>query len=299
MNRTRTEYISTKSLGASRLSDYVSLIKPRLTSVVVFTAVASFVVAAQLAVNGIDILLLAIGGFGVAGASNTLNQALEKDFDILMKRTKNRPVAAGRLTMSNAVMFAGFLCLLGITALAVFNVLTAFLGMLAFITYAFVYTPLKRYSSAAIFVGAVAGAMPMVIGVVAFTGSFTWLALSLFVIQFAWQYPHFWAIGYLGFEDYTKAGFRFIPTEDGAISRSLGMSSLFYSCLVTLVSILMTIYGLVGLPAGMVMILLGSMYVRYAYIFHRKFDERSARSLMFTSLLYIPLVLIILIIDKI
>ncbi len=286
-------------MGASRLSDYVSLIKPRLTSVVVFTAVASFVVAAQLAVNGIDILLLAIGGFGVAGASNTLNQALEKDFDILMKRTKNRPVAAGRLTMSNAVMFAGFLCLLGITALAVFNVLTAFLGMLAFITYAFVYTPLKRYSSAAIFVGAVAGAMPMVIGVVAFTGSFTWLALSLFVIQFAWQYPHFWAIGYLGFEDYTKAGFRFIPTEDGAISRSLGMSSLFYSCLVTLVSILMTIYGLVGLPAGMVMILLGSMYVRYAYIFHRKFDERSARSLMFTSLLYIPLVLIILIIDKI
>ena len=185
MNASLTQPLGRSKAGTNVLADGFELIKFRLTSVVVFSSLASYVIASN---NGFDIralMLLCIGGFGVAGASNALNQVLEKDYDRLMRRTKNRPVTAGRMTMSTAVLIAGFLCLIGVTALAFFNLVTALLGMLAFILYAFVYTPLKRYSSIAVLIGAIAGAMPMAIGVVAFAGSLTYLALFLFAIQFA------------------------------------------------------------------------------------------------------------------
>lgn len=299
MNRTATRNITIRQLLRDTVGDYLVLIKMRLTSLVVFTAIASYLIASDLNFSGVHLLLLAIGGFGVAGASNALNQVLEKDYDILMKRTQDRPVASGRMTMSHAVMFAGLLCLLGITALAVFNVLTAFLGMLAFMTYAFVYTPLKRYSSAAVFVGAVAGAMPMMIGVVAWTGTITWLALALFIIQFAWQYPHFWAIGFLGFQDYKKAGFNFVPSKNGHADRIIGVSAMMYSLVLIVLSVMMMYLSLVGILAGIVMTLLGVSYLIYAVRFYQDFDMISARKLMFSSLIYIPLVMFVLIIDKI
>jgi len=171
--------------------------------------------------------------------------------------------------------------------------------MLAFVTYAFVYTPLKRYSSAAVFVGAIAGAMPMMIGVVAYTGAITWLALALFAIQFAWQYPHFWAIGYLGFEDYRKAGFMFIPQEEGEIDRSIGRSSIIYAAILICIPIAMTVVGMLGMIAGMVMIALGVVYTYFAGQFWYRFDLKSAKALMFSSLIYIPVVMLLLIIDKI
>ena len=299
MSQSKVQSISKSEFTGSLLSDYLMLIKMRLTSLVVFTAVASFLIASNLEFTGMQILLLALGGFGVAGASNALNQALEKDYDVMMKRTENRPVAAGRMTMSHAVMFAGFLCLFGITVLALFNVLTAFLGMLAFVTYSFVYTPLKRYSSAAVFVGAIAGAMPMVIGVVAFTGSITWLAIALFMIQFAWQYPHFWAIGYMGFDDYKKAGFNFVPNTEGQINISIARSSVGYSLLLILIGALMIYFGLTGWAAGICLIILGGIYTNFALKFYKEFSMNSAKKLMFSSLIYIPVVLLILIIDKI
>lgn len=299
MSRSATSNISLGQILRDTVGDYLMLIKMRLTSLVVFTAIASYLIASDLTMSGFHIFLLAIGGFGVAGASNALNQVLEKDYDILMKRTRNRPVASGRMTMSHAVMFAGLLCLMGITALAVFNVLTAFLGMLAFMTYAFVYTPLKRYSSAAVFVGAIAGAMPMMIGVVAWTGTITWLALALFIVQFAWQYPHFWAIGFLGFEDYKNAGFNFVPSKNGQIDPIIAVSAIIYSTVLVLLSMLMIYLGLIGLIAGAVMVLLGLSYLIYAIRFYKDFDMDSARKLMFSSLIYIPLVMFVLIIDKI
>ena len=299
MSKSVAKHITLKQVLADTVGDYLMLIKMRLTSLVVFTALASYLIASGLSFTGIDLLLLAIGGFGVAGASNALNQVLEKDYDILMTRTKDRPIASGRMTMSHGVMFAGFLCMMGITALAVFNVLTAFLGMLAFVTYAFIYTPLKRYSSAAVFVGAIAGAMPMLIGVVAFTGSMTWLAIALFAIQFAWQYPHFWAIGFLGFEDYKNAGFKFVPTSGGKADHGIAISSIAYAVALIAIGVVMGVQGMIGVMATVLMVVLGFSYLYYAIQFYKEFDMASAKRLMFSSLLYIPIVMLVLIIDKI
>ena len=274
------------------------LVKIRLTSLVVFTAIASFLIASGLEFTWMQLSLLALGGFCVAGASNTMNQVLEKDFDIQMKRTMNRPVAAGRMTGSHAILFAGAMCLIGVTALATFNVWASFLGMLAFVTYAFVYTPLKRHSRAAVLVGAIVGAMPMAIGVVAFSNGLTPLALALFMIQFAWQYPHFWAIGYLGHEDYNKAGFKFVPMQDNAPCKSIGTSSIVFAIALLAISGIMFATGMVGIIAAVAMAILALIYTYYAIGFYNQFDMLSARKLMFSSLLYIPLVMFILLIDK-
>lgn len=270
----------------------------RLTSLVVFTAIASFLIASGLEFNWVQLGVLALGGFCVAGASNTMNQVLEKDFDIQMKRTMNRPVAAGRMTGSHAILFAGAMCLIGVTALATFNVWASFLGMLAFVTYAFVYTPLKRHSRAAVLVGAIAGAMPMAIGVVAFSNGLTPLAIALFMIQFAWQYPHFWAIGYLGHEDYNKAGFKFVPMKGKLPCKSIGTSSIVFAIMLVVITAIMYGTGMVGVIAALAMSVLAIIYSYYAVGFYKKFDMLSARKLMFSSLLYIPIVMFILIIDK-
>lgn len=281
-----------------KVYDYLMLVKPGLTSMVVFTAVASYLVASHLVFEWIQLIILGIGGFCVAGASNTLNQVLEKDYDPLMKRTMNRPIARGRISTSHATLFAGLLCLIGVTALSTFNVWAAFLGMLAFVTYAFVYTPLKRHSRAAVMVGAIAGAMPMAIGVVAFSGGITWLAILLFALQFAWQYPHFWAIGYLGHVDYNKAGFGFVPMVGNRPCQSIAISSIVYCLVLLAIGGVMWVSGLIGWIVALLMSGLGLVYLWYAIQFRIQFDMLSAKRLMFSSLLYIPLVMLILLIDK-
>ena len=301
MLRSRVQHIdhSVGSKTYSVFADYLMLVKPGLTSMVVFTAIASFLVASGLSFSWMQLMVLGVGGFCVAGASNTLNQVLEKDFDSQMKRTMNRPVTTGRISVSHATLFGGLLCLIGVTALSTFNVWASFLGMLAFVTYAFIYTPMKRHSRAAVLVGAIAGAMPMAIGVVAFTGSITWLALILFAVQFAWQYPHFWAIGYLGHEDYNKAGFRFVPMEGDKPCKSIAYSSIAF-CLVLIVLAGILFYmNYLSLVGGIAMAILGAVYLWYAILFERQFDLNSAKKLMFSSLLYIPVVMMILLIDKI
>ena len=209
----------------SKVRDYILLVKLRLSLVVVVSSILGYMVVANGNGNWVDLLLLAAGGFLVTSAANALNQVLEKDFDILMTRTANRPVATGRMKASEAVMFAGLSCLLGIVVLATFNPLTALLGMLSLIIYAFVYTPLKRYSTLAVAVGAIPGALPVMIGATAFSGTLTLFAFCLFAIQFLWQFPHFWSIGYLGFDDYKKAGYKLLPERMGQIDRNLGISS--------------------------------------------------------------------------
>ena len=191
--------------------DILELVKFKLTSVVVITSALSYLVVSQFYTFDWFILgMLTLGGFLVASAANAMNEVLEKDFDILMERTKNRPVATGRMKVSDAVMISGLLCLAGIVCLALINPITSFLGMISFVSYAFIYTPLKRYSTLAVPVGAVPGALPVLIGATACSGEITILGLVLFAIQFLWQFPHFWAIGYLGFEDYKKAGYKLV-----------------------------------------------------------------------------------------
>lgn len=279
--------------------DYLQLIKPGLSMMVVFSSLCAFVIAAGLDISLLELCLLAMGGLGVTGGANAMNQALEADFDSLMERTKNRPIAAGRLSVSQGILFAGFMCLIGVTCLAYFNVVAAFFGMLAFMTYAFVYTPLKRYSTVAVFVGAIAGAMPTLIGVVAFTGSITFLAIGLFLLQFFWQYPHFWAIAFLGYKDYDKAGYKMIPVKSNSIDRSITSSSIAYGTALILLAAVMMFMQMISPYAGISLIILGLVLTNFAKEFSDRFDQASAKKLMFGSLLYLPIALIILIIDQI
>ncbi|MBK9734385.1 MAG: protoheme IX farnesyltransferase [Saprospiraceae bacterium] len=276
----------------SKLADYVMLTKLNLSLVVVFTSLLGYMIAAGGNSSIYDVLLLAMGGFLVTGAANALNQVLEKDFDILMTRTSNRPLATGRMKTSEGVMFAGLSCLVGISLLAIFNPITAFLGMLSLILYSFVYTPLKRYSTAAVAVGAIPGALPVMIGATAFDGKITMFALCLFIIQFLWQFPHFWSIGYVGYEDYKKAGYKLLPESGGQLDRNLGMSSFIYALMILPVLLFVFFTMDTTILCVSIVTLLTAMYIAFSYNFHMKFDKSSALKLMFFSFFYLPFVLI-------
>ena len=252
----------------------------------------AFFIASTQGVTAASVLILALGGFLVTGAANTLNQVLEKDYDRLMKRTADRPLATGRMSVSEAVLAAGLMAMSGIMLLALFNVWAAFFGMLSLVAYAFLYTPLKRISTMAIPVGAVPGALPMLIGCVAAEGELTTLALVLFSFQFAWQFPHFWSIGWLGYDDYRKAGYKMLPERDGERDPNTGLYAVGYALLlIPLVFILHTM-GVVGTGSA---VLAGVMSLGFAWLgwnLYRNRDRKSALRLMFGSLLYLPVVLI-------
>jgi protoheme IX farnesyltransferase len=269
----------------------MALSKAKLSSLVVFTSVLGYVIVAGSQFSFLHAVLLAAGGFLTTAAANTLNQVLERDFDALMKRTENRPLPTSRLTTSAAVIYAGMTCLVGICLLATFNPLTALLGMLSLIMYAFVYTPLKRYSTVAVSVGAIPGALPILIGCTSFTGEFTMLAIVLFALQFCWQFPHFWSIGYLSYDDYKNAGYKLMPSRGDVVDPSLGYSALVYAVLLIPISGL--IYLLGGtLIAAIVSGLLAVAYAYYTYLFARQPSRETARKTMFASFFYLPLVLI-------
>lgn len=298
MNYTKTVSIKDRTVF-HKFRDYLQLVKLRLNLTVVFSSVLSYLIASPAPIQWQSILVLALGGFFVTGASNTLNQVLEKDFDRMMKRTADRPLAAGRMSISEGVIAAGFMCIIGITLLALFNPWTAFLGMLALVLYAFLYTPLKRVSSIAVTVGAVAGAMPVMIGCVAAQGELTTLAFLLFSIQFFWQFPHFWSIGWLGHQDYIKAGYRFLPTtQEGTPSKLIGQQSLLYGVFLMAISWIPFVIGFSGLVAVLIVFVLSTFYTWQSWKFYQIFDRSSALRLMFSSFFYIPLVLIVLWIDK-
>lgn len=283
----------------SKLKDYVQLVKLRLSLTVVFSSIMAYLIGMQGVLEWQSLVILGLGGFLVTGAANTFNQVLEKDFDKLMRRTADRPLAAGRMKTSEAVLAAGFMSLSGITFLALFNPWTAFLGTLALVMYAFVYTPLKRISPIAVMVGAIPGALPTLIGVVAAEGQITSLGIVLFFIQFLWQFPHFWSIGWLGFEDYRKAGYQMIPEKNGKPDAAMSRQSIYYALFLLPVAVLPFYLGATGVVSAVIMVLLSLVYLGFSWNFHRQQDRKSALKLMFFSFSYIPLGLVVLFIDKI
>lgn len=294
MAQTKTQHITWSF--AHWLSDVGVLTKWRLTTFVVFSSVMAYAIAANAEVTAVPMLVLAVGGFLVAGAANAMNQILERDFDKLMERTMHRPVASNRMSISEAVVISGVMLLTGIIALAIFNPLAAFLGMLSYILYAFIYTPLKRYTTAAVAVGAVPGAMPVLIGCVAFEGTVTWLAILLFAIQFIWQFPHFWAIGWLSFDQYRAAGFRLLPERNNEIDATLGLNSLIYSAFLVPVSVGLVVFGVTGTAVSVLILAVSLWFMWKSYVFYRDFNKESARGLMFSSFAYLPVVLIIILV---
>ncbi len=295
---TNTSIEAKQSVFAVKVSDYKQLVKLRLNLTVVFSSVLAFLIASPSLVAWLDVLTLAIGGFLVTGASNALNQVLEKDYDKLMQRTADRPLAAGRMSISEGVVAAGFMSMIGITLLALFNPWTAFFGMLALVIYAFLYTPLKRVTPAAVTVGAIAGAMPVLIGSVAAQGELTVLELLLFTIQFLWQFPHFWSIGWLGHKDYLKAGYKFLPSKNDSPSRVIGTQSLLYALFLMVTSWIPYIVGITSIGATVLVFVVSTIYALQSWKFYVQFNRATALRLMFTSFFYIPLVLIILWVDK-
>ncbi len=299
MSIARTRHIEEVEVySTSLLKAYLQLVKMRLSTMVVFTALAAYVINAGTSAHMVTLLLLGVGGFAITAASNAINQILEREYDGMMTRTSTRPLVTGRLSTSHAVMFAGFMCMLGITLLSMINPLSAFFGMLSFVLYGFVYTPLKRYSSVAVTIGALAGAMPLLIGSVAWSGGVTFLALCLFGIQFAWQFPHFWAIGFLGYRDYEKADFAFIPNDGDTPCRSIAVSGLVYCAFLMLLTLGMFYLNMLSMLTFVVIMVANVIFAKYAFQFLRKFDLSTAKRLMFASLIYIPFVMISLLIQN-
>jgi len=288
---------STWTIAESRMRSYAALTKLRLSSLVVFSALMAFILASSTIDLG-QMLLLAFGGFLITGSSNALNQIIEKDLDKLMNRTSNRPLPSGQMTITEASLIAGIMGVGGIVLLAFyFNILSGMLGALALLSYAFIYTPFKRISPAAVFVGAVPGSMPLLIGWTAATGELGFGGYLLFLIQFFWQIPHFWSIAWILDEDYKRAGFSLLPNH--CRSRQTAMQNIPYLMILIGISTLPYILGYSGVISLAICLVCGVFYLMQGLQLSIDLTENSAKKLMFASFLYLPVVFLSLVLDKI
>ena len=281
------------------LSDFLLLTKSRLTLSVVFSSIAGYLLAAQVP-SGWHILLLSLGGYGLAGASNAFNQIIEKDIDAKMNRTQNRPIPNDRMSKQTAFAIAIILLIIGLVILYDFNPKTAMFGAISVFLYCCAYTPLKTITPLSVFVGAIPGAIPFMLGWVSVTGSFGIEPGILFMIQFFWQFPHFWAIGWLMHEDYQRTGINMLPT--GKRDRATSLQIILYT-LWTLIISIFPVLGLSGtltltIPAAAVVGIMGLIFLWYGILLYRNQSELSAKKLMIVSIIYIMSIQWIYVIDK-
>jgi len=271
----------------------------RLALSVVFSSLAGYLLGVDI-VDYKSLILLAFGGYFMVGASNAFNQIIEKDLDALMDRTKNRPVAAGRMSVNTAFIIASIFTLLGIIILYTINKQTAMFGAISIFLYTSVYTPLKTKTPLSVFVGAIPGAIPFMLGWVAATDDFGIEPGTLFALQFFWQFPHFWAIGWFLFEDYKKGGFFMLPT--GKQDKGTAVQIIMYTIWTILVSVI-PVFGFTGklhlsMVSGCIVFLLGLGMLYYAIQLFKKMTAQAAKQLMLASVSYITLVQIVYVIDK-
>lgn len=299
MQRNEAKQISLFAGLVQACTDFGLLVKFKLTLLVLFSAVMSYAIVCEGKINLAAMTLLAVGGFLITGAANALNQVLERDYDILMPRTANRPVATGRMSVSTAVLLAGLMALLGITMLSMLNAMAGFLGTLSFISYAFVYTPMKRTTPLAVAVGAVPGALPLIIGCVAHEQIISPMAWMLFGLQFLWQFPHFWAVAWLADDDYKKAGFRLLPSRNGERDSTTGLLSFVFCLLLIASAVISYCLGFVGAVAASALILLNLWWAGKCWKLYKTCSREAARAQMFVSFAHLPFSLIVILLDKI
>ncbi len=281
------------------ISDFKELTKVRLAVSVVFSSIAGYFLGAH-QLDMVSVLLLAFGGYCMVGASNAYNQIIEKDLDALMKRTRNRPLPAGRISVSAALTTAIVMTLLGIVSLYMLNPKTALFGALSIFLYTSVYTPLKTITPLSVFVGAIPGAIPFMLGWVAATNEFGIEPGTLFMIQFFWQFPHFWALGWMLDEDYKRGGFKMLPT--GKKDSGTALQIILYTIWMIVISV-MPAFGFTGrlllsVPAAVIVLLMGLGMLFFAFRLYEKRDNTSARKLMLASVSYITLMQIVFVVDK-
>jgi heme o synthase len=289
-----------ESVLINKIRDYFQLIKPSLSIMVVFSSVISYLLAPKVVqYDWRMILLLFTGGLLVTGSANAINQAVEKDTDAMMKRTAKRPVAAGRMTEKEAWSFAIITGVLGIFILGnYFNWLSAGIALLSLFLYAFIYTPLKKVSSISVIVGAVPGALPCLIGWAAGNDAITAGGWVLFLLQFMWQFPHFWAIAWIAHSDYAKAGFKLLPSELGP-TKYTAIQTIIYSLLLVPVGVIPYFIGMSGIVSLIIVTIANIFMVWRCIELYRNMDVPSARRVMFSSYIYLPIVLLGLLADKI
>lgn len=293
---------SKSSFFASKRKDYAQLMKFTLSFTVVFSAVISYLLAPNVVAYHLgSILLLFLGGMLVTGSANAINQIAEKDTDAVMQRTASRPVASGRMSVTEATTFAVLAALIGSLILGLyFSGYAAALALLSLFIYAFVYTPLKKVNSIAVLIGGIPGALPCLIGWAAAYNetSFSWTGgWILFAIQFLWQFPHFWAIAWVAHNDYSRAGFKLLPSQQGP-TKFTAIQTIIYALLMIPVGILPYLFGMTGIISMWVLLVCNLFIVWQCVRLYYSMDVKAARRVMFSSYLYLPIVLLALLADK-
>ena len=284
---------------ASKLQDIKLLIKFNLSFMVVFSAVISYLLAPK--VTQYDwkaIMILFVGGMLVTGSANAINQVVEKDTDAIMKRTANRPIAAGRMSVKEGWIFAILTGTAGVLMLWQFNFLRAALSAFSLFVYAFIYTPLKKVSSVSVLVGAFPGALPCLIGWAAGNDDLSAGGWALFALQFFWQFPHFWAIAWIAHKDYSIAGFKLLPSSEGPTKFS-AIQAIIYSLLLLPVGVLPYFLEMSGMMSLIIVLLANLLMIMQCVRLYREMSIRAARRVMFSSYIYLPVVLLVLLADKI
>jgi protoheme IX farnesyltransferase len=293
------EITKLQTAQTSIIRDFAEITKMRLSVSVVFSSIAGYLLGAE-TVSITTLLLLAIGGYLMVGASNAFNQIIEKDLDVLMHRTRNRPIPAGRMTVNTAFVIATVFTILGIGVLYSINPKTAMFGAISIFMYVSLYTPLKTKTPLSVFVGAFPGAIPFMLGWVAAAGNFGIEAGTLFMIQFFWQFPHFWAIGWFLYTDYKRGGFFMLPT--GKQDKGTAIQVVLYTIWTVLVS-LIPAFMVTGkfyiTPVSAVFVgLIGIWFLWAALKLYKQKTESAAKKLMLVSVSYITLLQIIYVLDK-
>ncbi len=283
---------------AGKVRDYMLLIKFSLCFMVVFSAVISYLLAPNVVeYDWSQIIQLFIGGMLVTGSANAVNQIVERDTDALMKRTARRPLASGRMSVTEAWTFAIVALIAGLVLLFDMHWSAAALALVSWFIYAYMYTPLKKVSAVSVIVGAVPGALPCLIGWAAGQEALTTGGWILFALQFFWQFPHFWAIAWIAHKDYSNAGFKLMPSVEGPTKYS-AIQSVVYSLVLIPIGTLPYLTGMSGIVSFWIVLAANLFMLLQCVRLYREMQVKAARRVMFSSYIYLPIVLLALLADK-
>lgn len=284
---------------AQKVRAFIELLKVRLSLLVAFSCAFGYGLASRGDIHWTSLLMVTLGGFLLSGASVCINQVIEKDLDKLMNRTMNRPIPTGRIGVQEAIWFALICMSVSLWILWVYtNPLTVILSLVSMILYSFVYTPLKRVGPVAVFVGAIPGALPPLLGWIAATGQITHEALIIFGIQFIWQFPHFWAIAWVADDDYQKAGFKLLPSTEGKNINTV-IQIMVYTLFLIPLGLLPALFKITGINSAVVATVCGVAFFAQTFSLMKTGSRQSALRIMFGSFLYLPIVQIAYLLDKV
>jgi heme o synthase len=281
---------------SKKIKAYLIFTKFRLSALVIVSALTGYLFVGGN--DGLEIFYLLVGGLLVTAASNGSNQIWERDLDKLMKRTEKRPIPQGLMSVNEGLIVVALCLIIGTGLLYMINLYSALLGLLAFVSYVFMYTPLKRVTPWAVFVGAIPGAIPPMLGAIAHTGEFGLIPGILFFVQFTWQFPHFWAIAWVAYDDYKAAGFSLLPSKEGK-SKNSAYQIVIYSLALIPFSLLPWLMGITGNISLIVAAGLGAGFFFYAFRLLLTCDDKDARKLMFASFIYLPIIQFVYVFDRI